>query len=252
MDLQLADKVCLVTGASAGIGRGVVAALAAEGARTVAVARRTGLLEELADTVAATGAPRPHVVTGDLATPDGPGVVAAAALAEFGRVDILVNNAGMSLPTAWDSPDDLWTGALDLNFHAARRLTVPLIPAMRAQGWGRIVNITGGQEVGRLNAAIAGKAATHTWAKGLSRELGPDGITVNCIIPGRIKSEQILGRLHADPDERAAFIAREIPLGYFGEPEDLAVVVAFLASPRARYVTGEVIRVDGGMYRFAH
>jgi 3-oxoacyl-[acyl-carrier protein] reductase len=252
MDLQLAGKVCLVTGASAGIGRGIVEALAAEGARTIAVARRTELLEELADTVAATGAPRPHVLPGDLSTADGPGAVAAAALAEFGRVDVVVNNAGRSLPTAWDASDEFWLDALDLNFHAARRLTVPLIPAMQAAGWGRIVNITGGQEVGGLNAAIAGKAATHTWAKGLSRALGNDGITVNSVIPGRIKSEQILGRLHADPDERAAFIAREIPLGYFGEPEDLAVVVAFLASPRARYVTGEVIRVDGGMYRFAH
>lgn len=252
MDLQLADRICLVTGASAGIGRGIVEALAAEGAQTVVVARRTELLEGLADEVAATGAPRPHVITADLAVEEGPAAVAQAALDAFGRVDVIVNNAGRSLPTAWDSPDDLWTTAIDLNFHAARRLTVPLIPAMQAQGWGRVVNITGGMEVGGLNAAIAGKAATHTWAKGLSRALGRDGITVNCIIPGRIKSEQILGRLHADPDERAAFIEREIPLGYFGEPQDLAVLVAFLASPVARYITGEVIRVDGGMYRFAH
>ena len=86
----------------------------------------------------------------------------------------------------------------------------------------------------------------------MSRALGRDGITVNCIAPGRINSEQILGRLHADPVERAAFIEREIPLGYFGDPEDLAVLVAFLSSPRARYISGEVIRVDGGMYRFAH
>jgi 3-oxoacyl-[acyl-carrier protein] reductase len=252
MDLQLADRVCLVTGASAGIGRGIVATLAAEGAQTVAVARRAELLEELADEITTRGAPRPHVVTADLAARDGPAAVAASALEKFGRVDVLVNNAGKSLPTAWDSPDELWTGALDLNFHAARRLATALIPAMKANGWGRIVNITGGQEVAGLNAAIAGKAATHTWAKGLSRALGRDGITVNCVIPGRINSEQILGRLHADPDERAAFIEREIPLGYFGEPEDLAVLVAFLASPRARYITGEVIRVDGGMYRFAH
>lgn len=252
MDLELADKICLVTGASAGIGRGIVEALAAEGARTIAVARRTDLLEELADLVAATGAPRPYVIPSDLATDEGPASVAAAALAEFGRVDVVVNNAGRSLPTKWDSPDDLWTDAFDLNFHAARRLSTALIPTMRANGWGRIVNITGGMEVGGLNAAISGKAATHTWAKGLSRALGRDGITVNCIIPGRIESEQILERLHPDPQARAVFIEREIPLGYFGKPRDLAVLVAFLASPLARYITGEVIRVDGGMYRFAH
>lgn len=107
-------------------------------------------------------------------------------------------------------------------------------------------------EVMGLNAATPGKAATHMWSKGLSRDLGRHGITVNCIAPGRINSEQILGRVHADPGARAAFIDSEIPLGYFGEPEDLAVLVAFFVSPLARYITGEVIRVDGGMYRFAH
>jgi 3-oxoacyl-[acyl-carrier protein] reductase len=252
MDLQLADRICLVSGASAGIGRGIVKALAEEGAQTIAVARRTELLEELADEVAATGAPRTHVITGDLATRDGPSTVAAAALEKFDRVDVVVNNAGQSIAAQWDSPDDLWTDSFDLNFHAARRLSAPLIPAMRANGWGRVVNITGGMEVAGLNAATTGKAATHMWAKGLSRALGRDGITVNCIIPGRINSEQILGRVHADPEERTAFIEREIPLGYFGDPADLAVLVAFLSSPRARYITGEVIRVDGGMYRFAH
>ena len=82
--------------------------------------------------------------------------------------------------------------------------------------------------------------------------MGPDGITVNCVAPGRINSEQILERLHPDPIERSKFIKREIPSGYFGEPEDLAVLVAFLASPIARYINGEVIRVDGGMAKFAH
>ncbi len=252
MDLKLADRICLVSGASVGIGRGIVKALAAEGAQTIAVARREKLLEELAEEVAGSGAPRPHVIVADLATREGPAGVAAAALEKFGRVDVVVNNAGQSLSTQWDSPDEVWTESFDLNFHAARRLTVPLIPAMKANSWGRVINITGGMEVGGLNAALTGKAATHMWAKGLSRVLGRDGINVNCIIPGRINSEQILGRVHADPVERAAFMDREIPLGYFGEPEDLAVLVAFLASPRARYITGEVIRVDGGMYRFAH
>jgi 3-oxoacyl-[acyl-carrier protein] reductase len=252
MDLGLESRICLVSGASAGIGRGVVKTLAQEGAQTIAVARRTNLLEELADEVAETGAPRPIVMAGDLSKADGPGEIAAQALDRFGRVDVVVNNAGQSLGTQWDAPDELWTGAFDLNFHAARRLTTALIPAMKANQWGRIVNITGGMEVGGLNAALTGKAATHLWAKGLSRALGRDAITVNCIIPGRINSEQILGRVHADPVERAAFIEREIPAGYFGDPEDLAVLVAFLASAQARYISGEVMRVDGGMYRYAH
>jgi len=252
MDLQLSDRICLVTGASIGIGRGIVEVLAREGAQTIAVARRKALLDEVADGVAAAGRKRPYVIIGDLATPDGPANVAAEALARFGRVDVLVNNAGQSIPAKYDSEDAVWDKSMALNFHAARRLTAPLINGMAERGWGRIIAITGAQEVSGLNAATPGKAATHTWAKGLSREFGAQGITVNCVAPGRINSEQILGRLHADAQERADFIKREIPVGYFGEPEDLAVLVAFLASPLARYITGEVIRVDGGMYKFAH
>ena len=102
-----------------------------------------------------------------------------------------------------------------------------------------------------MNIASVAKAALHNWAKGLSRELAPDGITVNCLPPGRINSEQILERLHPTPENRRAFIDANIPVGYFGEPEDMAYLIAFLASPLARYITGEVIHVDGGMHRFA-
>ncbi len=252
MDLKLEGKTCLVTGASTGIGRGIVSAMAAEGVRTVAVARRRELLDSLAEEVVAAGGPRPEIVVGDLTAADGPEAVAAAALAAVGRIDILVNNAGQSHPAQWDSPDAVWSHSLDLNFNAPRRLSVPLIPGMKAQGWGRILTVTGGQEVAASNAAVAAKAAAHVWSKGLAAELGRDGITVNCVIPGRIKSEQILGRLHPDPAEREAFIQRVIPLGYFGEPADFAAMVVFLASPLARYVTGEAIRVDGGMFKGAH
>ncbi|MGE0253350.1 MAG: SDR family NAD(P)-dependent oxidoreductase [Alphaproteobacteria bacterium] len=252
MDLQLSDRICLVTGASIGIGRGIVEVLAREGAQTIAVARRKPLLDEVAVAVAAAGGKRPHVIVGDLATRDGPAKIAEAALAKFGRVDVLVNNAGQSIAAKYDTDEKVWEDGMTLNFHAARRLTVPLIKGMAERKWGRIINVTGGMELTALNAASTGKAATHVWSKGLSRDFGPHGITVNCIAPGRINSEQILGRLHADPAEREAFIRREVPLGYFGEPEDLAVLAAFLASPVARYITGEVFRVDGGLNRFAH
>jgi len=252
MDLKLKDRICLVTGASVGIGKGIVKALAKEGAITIAVARRTNLLQELSDEVNKMGAERTHLITEDLSTQEGPEKVALKVLKKFGRIDVLINNAGQSVAANWDSPDELWVDSFNLNFHAARRLTTPLIPEMRKNNWGRIINITGGMEVAGLNAASTGKAATHMWSKGLSRELGPEGITVNCVAPGRINSEQILGRLHPDLEKRNEFIKREIPAGYFGEPEDLAVLVTFLSSPIARYISGEVIRVDGGMAKFAH
>jgi 3-oxoacyl-[acyl-carrier protein] reductase len=132
-----------------------------------------------------------------------------------------------------------------------RRLTNQFIPTMRGQRWGRIINITGANEPPGINIASVAKAALHNWAKGLSRELAADGITVNCLPPGRINSEQILERLHPTEENRQAFIAANIPIGFFGEPEDMAHLIAFLASPLARYITGEVIHVDGGMHRFA-
>jgi 3-oxoacyl-[acyl-carrier protein] reductase len=115
--------------------------------------------------------------------------------------------------------------------------------------WGRIINITGKSEPDRLNAAFAAKAAVHAWSKGLSREVGKHRITVNSIPPGRIMSEQI--RRNYPEADRARFSAAEIPLGHYGEPQDLAVLAIFLASPLAHYITGTVIPVDGGLRRYS-
>ncbi|MEE9318228.1 MAG: SDR family oxidoreductase, partial [Rhodospirillales bacterium] len=150
-----------------------------------------------------------------------------------------------------DAPDDAWLEGMTLNFEALRRLTLPFIPKMQEHAFGRIINITGTSEPGAVNIAASAKAAVHAWAKGLSRVLAADGITVNCLPPGRIISEQILNKVHPDPEERQAFAEANIPVGYLGEPEDMAHLIAFLASPLARYITGEVIHVDGGMRRFA-
>ena len=103
-----------------------------------------------------------------------------------------------------------------------------------------------------LNAASAAKAALHLWAKGLSCDVASDGVTVNTIPPGRINSEQTLTKLHPTEESRCTFVEHNIPAGYFGEPEDVGYLVAFLASPLARYITGAVIPVDGGMHYFAH
>ena len=250
MDLKLGGKICLVTGASRGIGRGTAKVLAVEGCRVAIVARRESLLEELADEIEREAGARPLVVVEDLMSDGAAERVRAHVLGGLGGLDILVNNAGSSRPVKWDATEDQWREGLALNFDAVRRLTNTFIPTMRAQRWGRIINVTDANEPPGVNIASVGKAALHNWAKGLSRELAPDGITVNCVPPGRISSEQILERLHPTPENRAAFIAANIPIGYFGEPEDMAYLIAFLASPLARYITGEVIHVDGGMHRF--
>jgi 3-oxoacyl-[acyl-carrier protein] reductase len=251
MDLQLQGKACLVTGASRGIGRGIARTLAAEGCRVAVVARRANLLEELAAEITDTGGTRPTIVAEDLTLEGATERIRDRVQSAFGTLDVLVNNAGGSRPVRWDATEEEWLEGMRLNFELVRRLTNQFIPAMRAQRWGRIINITGANEPPGVNIASVAKAALHNWAKGLSRELAPEGITINCLPPGRINSEQILSRLHPTEENRRAFIAANIPVGYFGEPEVMAHLVAFLASPLARYITGEVIHVDGGMHRFA-
>lgn len=248
MDLQLRGKTAVVTGASMGIGRAIAKCLAAEGVRVAAVARRAELMEAMADEVESTGHPRPMLIHQDIMAEDAAMRIRDAALAELGRVDILVNNAGGSRVVPVDAPEERWTEALTLNFTRQRQITHALLPQMIANGWGRIINITGKSEPENLNAAFAAKAAVHAWAKGLSREVGKHGITVNSIPPGRIMSEQI--RRNYPEDYRKHFAETEIPVRHWGEPEDLAVLAVFLASPLARYITGAVIPVDGGLRRY--
>jgi 3-oxoacyl-[acyl-carrier protein] reductase len=248
VDLMLEGRGALVTGASSGIGRGIALALAREGARVVVTARREAALAELGEEIVANGGTAPIPVIADLLDPDAPETIATAAQAALGDVAILVNNAGGSRPFGKDATDDEWDEALTLNFTRHRQLTGRLLGGMQARGWGRVINITGKSEPEGVNGAFAAKAALHSWAKGLSREVGGDGITVNCIPPGRIMSEQIERNYPAE--HRARHAAEDIPVGEYGQPEDLADLVCFLASPRARYITGAVIPVDGGLRRY--
>jgi 3-oxoacyl-[acyl-carrier protein] reductase len=248
VELLLAGKTALVTGASSGIGRGIAYALGAEGARLAITARRRERLEEVAAEIVARGGPRPVVIEQDFMTDDAPLKIADAALAGLGSVQILVNNAGGSRAFKLQATEEQWQEALTLNFTRQRQLTDRLLGQMIEGRWGRIVNITGKSEPEGVNGAFCAKAAMHSWAKGLSREVGKHGITVNSIPPGRILSEQIL-RNYA-PEYRAWQSEHEIPVGEYGQPEDIAYLVCFLCSPLARYVTGTVIPVDGGLRRY--
>ncbi len=252
MQTDLAGRTALVTGASAGLGAAIARCLGQEGVRLAITARRADALHALAAEAEAAGAPPVGVIAADIADRGETDRVLVEARRALGHVDILVNCAGASRPTTLDGDDALWDDSHALNFTAVRRLTHGLVPAMRARGWGRIVNISGGMEQRDLNAAAAAKAALHIWAKGLSCVVAGDGVTVNTIVPGRIWSEQIRERLHPDPQERQAFIDANIPIGRFGEAEELANLAVFLASPLASYITGTVIPVDGGMQRFPH
>jgi 3-oxoacyl-[acyl-carrier protein] reductase len=244
MDLGISGKTALVTGASAGIGRAIAKSLAAEGVKLAVVARRTNLLHTLETEIGA----KLVIIEQDFMAEDAAQRIADAALAGLGAVDILINNAGGSRAFKLDTGEAQWNEALTLNFTRQRQLTHKLLEQMMARKWGRIVNITGKSEPEGINGAFCAKAAMHSWSKGLSREVGKHGITVNCIPPGRIISEQILRNY--SPEYRKHQSEHEIPVGEYGQPEDLANLVCFLASPRARYITGAVIPVDGGLRRY--
>ncbi|HKU70173.1 MAG TPA: SDR family oxidoreductase [Burkholderiales bacterium] len=250
MDLQLKGKTALVTGASMGIGRAIAKGLAAEGVKVCIAARRVPLLEELAQEIVAAGGAKPAIVEIDVVNPDAPAKLAAAAARALGSVDILINSAGGSKPPLpIDAPESQWEESMTLNFVRVRQVTHAVLPGMIEKKWGRVINISGKSEPERLIAATPTKAAIHAWSKGLSREVGKHGITVNCIPPGRIMSEQI--RRKYSPEFRAKQSAEEIPVGRYGEPEELAVLAVFLASPLACYITGAVLPVDGGLRRYA-
>ncbi|CUR58477.1 putative Short-chain dehydrogenase/reductase SDR [metagenome] len=239
MELNLAGRTGLVTGASSGIGRAIALGLAREGVRLVVTARRHELLEELADEVVEMGGRRPVVVAADLAASSAPAGIADSARRALGTVEILVNNAGEGGRLRSATSEEGWEAGMHLNFTVHRQLTGALLEQMQQNGWGRIVTIGAGG-----NPA---KAALLQYTKNVASEAARHGVTANVIQPGKIMSEQVARRY--PPDVRAAQAERDIAVGYFGEPEDIAYLACFLCSPLARYLTGAIVPVDGGLVR---
>lgn len=249
MDLYLNGKTALVTGASQGIGRAIAKELSREGVKVFATARNEGLLKKLKEEIVAEGGFEPITLTQNFVTPDAPQKIAAAALNSLGHLDILVNNAGRSRPLDVIGPEDEWQAGMTLDFDRHRQLTQQLLPHFMKREQGSILNITSTYELRSINASAVAKASIVVWSKQLAGELGHYGIRVNCLQPGLIDTANT--RPLFPGDERRKFAETEIPLGDFGQPQDMANMAAFLVSSRARYITGTVAVVDGGMRRYA-
>ena len=244
MDLGLRGRTALVCGASSGLGLASAEALAGEGANVTMFARRRDVLEREADRIGALA------VRGDVTLPQDLERAVAMTLEAFGGLDILVwNSGGPPAGTGIDVTADSLEQAVELMLTPAVRLVGLCLPHLERSDGGRILAITSlaaKEPTAHLALSNALRPAVTGWLKTLAGELGPRGITVNCVAPGRIGTDRLSYLYPEGPTEEQL---REIPLGRWGEPREFGDVVCFLASERARYVNGQTVVVDGGLER---
>lgn len=255
MDLQLSEKVAIVTGASRGIGRAIADILSAEGMQIVLVARSRAELEALAQSL-----PNPSLVqVADLREPDSAAGVVAETVATFGKLDLLVNNAGATKRGDFLTlSDEEWTDGFALKFYAAMRLSRAAWTHLQASQ-GTIINIIGvGGRTGSAEFTIGGavNAALMNFTKALADRGIKDGVRVNAINPGSIATERLQTRVanyakanDISLEEASRRLPRAMNIARFGSPAEIARTVAFLASPQAAYIQGAIVDVDGGATR---
>lgn len=258
MELGLQGKVAIVTGGSEGIGKAAAMSLAGEGVAVVICARRVDVLEAAAAEIRGATGGRVLAVPTDVTQPDQVQRLVERTVATFGRIDILVNNAGTSSAHPFAAAtQDIWQTDLDLKLFGAIHCTQAVLPHLRVQGGGRIINLTtpGGKAAGpRSVPTSVSRAAGIALTKALSQEYAAENILVNTVCVGLIKSGQHERRWEqthaADPyltlDDHYASMGQAVPMGRVGEAREVGDLIAFLASERASYITGASINVDGG------
>ena len=252
MDLGLTGRVVVVTGGSRGIGFAAAQALVAEGAHVVVCARGAEQLQRAVEQlrIAAVNGASAEGVSADVSSEAGVATVIDAAVATFGRLDVLVNNVGLAKGADLESTTDAdWQDAFDQTLFPAIRASRLAVPHMRKQGGGAIVTVSSifGRESGGRMTYNAVKAAEISLTKSLAQQLAKDQIRVVSVAPGSILFEggSWWKRVQADPKGMAEFVARELPFGRFGKPDEIGAAIAFLASPKASWVSGTTVVVDG-------